>query len=174
MGFDPLKNTPSNCTIWVKLPNLPLELWSVETLMVIGNSVGKSIYVDPWVRGEKDKRIAWVLIEKPYKGGYPEQIEITWEGSMICQRLDYWGIAFWCSLCHRTGHLINNCRLHFKWKTKRFPLQRGRITAVESQSDDADSLLNHAPSQVNTSSQFFSLDRSQDPPSPILECPSIP
>lgn len=94
MGFDPLKNTPSNCMIWVKLPNLPLELWSTETLTEIGNSVGKFIYVDPWCRGEKDKRIAWILIEKPYKGGYPDHIEITWEGVKINQRLDFWGIPF--------------------------------------------------------------------------------
>lgn len=32
IGFDPLKNTPSNSVIWVKLPNLPLELWSEESL----------------------------------------------------------------------------------------------------------------------------------------------
>lgn len=68
IGFDPLKNT-SNHLIWVKLPNLPLEMWSSESLTEIGNSIGRFVYVDPWCRGEKDKRIAWILIEKAYKGG---------------------------------------------------------------------------------------------------------
>lgn len=110
MGFDPLKNTPSNSLIWAKLPNLPLELWSSETLSEIGNSIGKFIYVDPWCRGERDKRIAWILIDKPFKGTYPEYIDILWEGLQIRQRIDFWGIPFRCSRCHHTGHLIKDCK----------------------------------------------------------------
>lgn len=110
MGFDPLKNTPSHSLIWLKLPNLPLELWTQESLESIGNAIGKFIYVDPWIRGEKDKRIAWILIERPYKGGYPEQLEIIWEGTRTHQRIDFWGIPFRCSTCHCTGHLQNACK----------------------------------------------------------------
>lgn len=73
IGYDPLKNTPSNNLIWVKLPNLPLELWSKEILKEIGNSIGRFVYADPWCLGEKDKRIAWILIEKFYRG----DIQIT-------------------------------------------------------------------------------------------------
>jgi len=110
MGFDPLKNTPTNSLIWAKLPNLPLEIWSSETLSEIGNSIGKFIYVDPWCRGERDKRIAWILIEKPFKGTYPEFVDINWDGMQIRQRIDFWGIPFRCSRCHRTGHLIKDCK----------------------------------------------------------------
>lgn len=112
IGFDPLKNTPSNNLIWVKLPNLPLEMWSIESLIEIGNSINKFVYVDPWCRGEKDKRIVWILIEKVYKGGYPDHIEIAWGRHRIKQRLYFWGIPFRCSLCHRIGHLIKNYRRH--------------------------------------------------------------
>ena len=120
LGFDPLKNTLSNCMIWAKLPNLPLELWTIETLTEIGNSIGKFIYADPWCRGEKDKRIAWVLIEKPYKGAYPDHMIIEWEGGTISQRLDYWGIPFRCSQCHRIGHLIKDCQYRPAGRSKRF------------------------------------------------------
>lgn len=68
IGYDTLKNTPSNNLIWVKLPNLPLEMWSKEILEEIGNSIGRFVYVDPWCLGEKGKRIAWILIEKTYRG----------------------------------------------------------------------------------------------------------
>lgn len=51
IGFDPLRNTASNFLIWVKLPNLPLELWSEESLSKIGNLIGKFVYVDPWCIG---------------------------------------------------------------------------------------------------------------------------
>jgi len=48
ISFNPLKNTPMNNLIWVKFLNLPLELWSNETLEVIGNAIGHFVYVDPW------------------------------------------------------------------------------------------------------------------------------
>lgn len=126
IGFDPLKNTPSNSLIWVKLPNLPQELWSEETLSRIGNSIGRFVYVDPWCRGEKDKRIAWILIERPFKGGYPDHLEIAWGSSKIHQRLDFWGIPFRCSWCHKTRHLIKNCshRASKRIKKSKFNLDR--------------------------------------------------
>lgn len=125
-GFDPLKNTPSNCLIWVKLPNLPLELWTEESLAKIGNSIGRFIYVDPWCRGETDKRVAWVLIEKPYKGVYPDLLEIAWEDSKIIQRLDFWGIPFRCSFCHKTGPLIRNCSRRLHHKNRKSNISRAR------------------------------------------------
>jgi len=77
IGYNPLKNTPSNSLIWVKLPSLPLELWSKETLTEIGNTIGRFVYVDPRCLGEKDKRIAWILMEKTFRGGFPDHIEIA-------------------------------------------------------------------------------------------------
>lgn len=55
IGFNPLQSTPQNNYIWVKLPGLPIKLWSKETLAVIGNAIGKFIYVDPKCLGAKDK-----------------------------------------------------------------------------------------------------------------------
>lgn len=58
VGYNPLKNTPTNNLIWVKLPGLPLELWSKETLTEIGNAIGRCVYVDPRCLGGKDKCVA--------------------------------------------------------------------------------------------------------------------
>jgi len=55
IGFNPLNNTPVNNLIWVKCSNLPLELWSNESLEMIGNAIGRFVYVDPWCLGERDK-----------------------------------------------------------------------------------------------------------------------
>lgn len=69
-------NTPSNKLIWVKLPGLPIELWTKETLTNIGNAIGKFVYVDLKCLGEKDKRVTWILIEKEYQGGFPDHIDL--------------------------------------------------------------------------------------------------
>lgn len=76
IGFDPLRNTPRNNFIWVKLLALPIELWTKESLSFIGNAIGKFVYVDPICLGAKDKRVAWILIEKYYRGGFPDHIDL--------------------------------------------------------------------------------------------------
>lgn len=81
IGYDPLKNTPSNNLIWVKVPILPLEIWSKEILEEIGNSIGRFVYVYPWCLGEKDKRISWIFIEKSYRGDI--QIASRFPGEII-------------------------------------------------------------------------------------------
>lgn len=81
MGYNLLENTPINNLIWVKLPGLPLELWSKETLTKIGNAIGRCVYVDPRCLGGKDKCVAWILIEKAYRGGFPDHIKHILEGA---------------------------------------------------------------------------------------------
>lgn len=89
LGFNPLSNTLSNNLIWLKLPGLPLDFWTPDTLSEIGNAVGRSVYVDPWCRAEKYKRVAWILIERSFRGGFPEHIDICWRDLSMRQRLDY-------------------------------------------------------------------------------------
>lgn len=73
----------------VKLLGLPIKLWSRETLTNIGNAIGKFAYVDPKCLGAKDKRVAWILIEKEFQGGFPDHIELLWEELNMHQRLDF-------------------------------------------------------------------------------------
>lgn len=89
IGFNPLQNTPQNNLIWVKLPALPIELWKNESLSHIGNAIGKFVYVDPKCLGARDKWVAWILIEKEYRGGFPDHIDLVWGELSIHQRLDY-------------------------------------------------------------------------------------
>lgn len=74
--YNPLHNAPHNKLIWVKFPGLPFELWIEQALMDIGNGIGKFVYVDPRCLGALEKRVAWILIEKEYRGGFPDHIEL--------------------------------------------------------------------------------------------------
>lgn len=143
IGFNPLKNTPVNNLIWVKCPNLPLELWSNESLEMIGNAIGRFVYVDPWCLGERDKRIAWILIQRPFRGGYPDHIEISWKNQVINQRLDFWGIPFRCAACRKTGHLVKNCPsaklFENRWYNKKSFISGSQSCPISS------SLLLHSP-----------------------------
>lgn len=48
IGFNPMKDTPQNKLIWVKFPELPIELWTKQVFMDIGNVIGKFF---TWVQG---------------------------------------------------------------------------------------------------------------------------
>ena len=89
----------------MKLPGLPVDLWTKEALSDIANAIRNFVYVDPKCLGAKDKKVAWILIEKEFRRGFPDHIDLYWEGINLQQRLDYWGVPFRCSSCHRTGHL---------------------------------------------------------------------
>lgn len=101
ISYNPLHNTPTNKLIWVKLPGLPIELWTKDALTDIKNSIGKFSYIYPKCLDAKDKRIAWILIEKEYRGSFPDHINLHWEDINLHQRLHFWGVPFHCSSSHR-------------------------------------------------------------------------
>lgn len=53
--FNPIKEDPQRKYIWVKLPSLPLELWTKKEIMEIANKIGKFYYVDEGSAGLLEK-----------------------------------------------------------------------------------------------------------------------
>jgi len=56
VGFNLVRDIPQNKYIWVKLPGFPLEFWTGSALEVIGNTMGKFIYMDLRVLGLETSR----------------------------------------------------------------------------------------------------------------------
>lgn len=94
IGYNPLHNAPTNKLIWVKLPGLLIELWTKDALTDIGNAIGKFVYVDLKCLGAKDKRVAWILIEKEYRGGFPDHINFHWGTSISIRGWNFGGCLF--------------------------------------------------------------------------------
>ena len=44
--FDPRNERYDSLPIWVKLPNLPFEFWSVDFFKLVGNTLGTYLEVD--------------------------------------------------------------------------------------------------------------------------------
>lgn len=120
--FHPTDNAPKSQMLWVKLMGLPMQFWSLAVLQTIGNSIGVCRYADPKCNGIFDKRDAWILVEVPFVGGLPTEVDLEWEGKTICQRLDYWNIPFRCHLCHEMEHLMRTCS---RWKENHIRNARG-------------------------------------------------
>jgi len=56
ISFDPAQDYFQFRHLWVLLPDLPLNFWSLKTLMAIGNSIGRFISVDEQALDASDKK----------------------------------------------------------------------------------------------------------------------
>lgn len=80
IGFHPTRNAPCHHLVWVKMPSLPLEFWTVSALSAIGDNIRKCRFVDTKCMGHYDKRITWILVEVSFFGGHPAEVDLEWEG----------------------------------------------------------------------------------------------
>lgn len=53
----------------MKLPGLPLELWTNKAITDITNTIGNLYYLDDRCLGDKNKHTTRVLIENDFTGG---------------------------------------------------------------------------------------------------------
>jgi hypothetical protein len=63
--------------------------------------------VDEQALGTPDRKLGWVLVEVDIHSGLLETLEIQWRDQLFSHRLDYLGLPFRCTRCHKTGHLKN-------------------------------------------------------------------
>jgi hypothetical protein len=84
-------------------------MWNAVSMEAIGNSLGSFVSLDETNLLTPSRKMGKILVEMDVHGGLPELLEIDWRGCRIVQRLDYLGIPFRCSICHKTGHLRNTC-----------------------------------------------------------------
>lgn len=90
---------------WVKLPNLPLQLFGEEALSVLGSFIGKPIQTDHFTREMNKPDYARLLVEvdatKPLTRGITFKVP---NGKVIQQEVVYEHEPQICSKCHTLGH----------------------------------------------------------------------
>ena len=105
--FDPSQDVPPTVPVWVRLPFLPLHCWNTESLVLIGNKLGR--YID---RAERKDQFscARICVEVDLEIGLPEAIQLTVADWSYTQELDYEQILFKCRFFHGYGHFSRNCK----------------------------------------------------------------
>ena len=99
--------------IWVKLPNLPFEFWSVDFFRMIGNALGTFLEADLSFLDSGVCCLGKVLVILGVRNGLAEDIVIKKGQLVFTQPLDYVGLPFQCNRCHCYGHLLAHCHLPF-------------------------------------------------------------
>ncbi|XP_019232641.1 PREDICTED: uncharacterized protein At4g02000-like [Nicotiana attenuata] len=91
--------------VWVRLPQLPTELYDGIVLGRIGNSIGRLLRVDACTGSTLKGRYARLCVQVPLDQPVQTTIPI---GSHI-QQLVYEGENFLCKVCGRLGHTAPSC-----------------------------------------------------------------
>ena len=91
--------------IWIKLPNLPLNCWSPESLSRIGSVVGVPIYADECTTKQLRISFARILVEMDVTVAVPNEISIAdSEGVTFKQKVVYDWLPEFCQKCQKVGH----------------------------------------------------------------------
>ncbi|KAG5540764.1 hypothetical protein RHGRI_020862 [Rhododendron griersonianum] len=113
----PVKEQPSHIPAWVKLHDLPLELWNQECLSRVASTIGKPLHVDqataktsrqPGLLQTKSTS-ARICIEISAKHELPEDVRITVEGESVVVSIEYQVLPLMCKLCQVFGHSTAQC-----------------------------------------------------------------
>ncbi|XP_024009270.1 uncharacterized protein LOC112084381 [Eutrema salsugineum] len=103
--FDPTRDAIVTTPVWVRLSNLPVNLYHKSILMGIAKGLGKSVRVDVMTLNLERARFARVCVEvdlrKPLKGS----VKINNERYYVA----YEGMTNICSNCGIYGHLVHRC-----------------------------------------------------------------
>lgn len=105
--FEPMRDDIVTTPVWVRLSNIPVNLYHKSILMGIAKGLGKPLKVDATTLNFERARFARVCVEvnlsKPLKGS----VIINGERFFVA----YEGLTNICSKCGIYGHLVHSCPL---------------------------------------------------------------
>ena len=92
--FDPEREQIGTGPLWVRLLGLPLQHWSEDVLIRIGNALGTYLDHDRTFVESKNRTLARVLVHLDTREGLEEKITLQWGKYRRIQILDYEGVRF--------------------------------------------------------------------------------
>ncbi|KAG5523680.1 hypothetical protein RHGRI_030607 [Rhododendron griersonianum] len=113
----PAREQPTKIPAWVKLHDLPLELWNQECLGRIASTIGRPLHVDhataktagqPGLQQTKTTN-ARICIEVSAQQVLPDEVQVVVEGESVVIPVEYQVLPPMCNTCHVFGHRTSKC-----------------------------------------------------------------
>lgn len=120
MNFMLERKTFTSVPVWVRLYSLPLDYWQIDSLITIGNKLGRYVKTSEATRRGKYTSFTRICLEMDLFGALPDEVILEVYNEEWVQTVDYEHITFRCQKCHEHGHLLRECSLS-KAKSKRNP-----------------------------------------------------
>jgi len=119
--------------VWVCLPALPLQFWTLDYFKAIGNFLGEFLETDLSFEETKQRKVARILVNLNVREGLGEEIDLSWGSFTHSQILDYENVPFRCRRCHMYGKLVMNFHLPLRTRGRTFYIVKGKkVTRKES------------------------------------------
>ena len=80
--------------VWVKIPDLPLEFWNLNSFGEFGNTLDIYLNLDMSFITTKRMTIDWILLSLNVQEGLSEEIKLIWGKEISFHKLDHEFIPF--------------------------------------------------------------------------------
>uniref|UniRef100_A0A2N9HWM2 CCHC-type domain-containing protein n=1 Tax=Fagus sylvatica TaxID=28930 RepID=A0A2N9HWM2_FAGSY len=106
-GFCPSEAKITTIAVWIRLPELPIELYDSELLRRIGNQLGKILKIDARTADSERGRYAHICIQIDIDQPLTPIVQV----GNILQNVQYEGVSAVCVECGCVGHRLTACPL---------------------------------------------------------------
>lgn len=112
MNFVSERETFTSVLVWVRLYPLPLDYWQTESLIAIGNKLGRFIKAAQATRRGKYTSFERIYVEMDLSRALPDEVILEVCDEEWVETVDYEHIPFRCRKCHEHGHLFRDFPLN--------------------------------------------------------------
>ncbi|KAF5192141.1 zinc ion binding / nucleic acid binding protein [Thalictrum thalictroides] len=109
-NFKPDTQKQTKPLVWIKLPNLPMECWDLESIMLIARGVGYPMKVDDSTLYKTYGYYAHVLVDVDLTKTIPNQILVETVDSKFWQDVEVGKLPKFCNHCKMVGHVVSECK----------------------------------------------------------------
>src|SRR5436190_11003823 len=99
----------SSLPLWIRIPSLPLKIWSKQAISEICSAIGKPIQLDSLTAKHERLLYARVLVEISTSNSPPADIDVIIEGTQYKLSIEYEWIPPHCDRCLSFGHTADTC-----------------------------------------------------------------
>lgn len=146
-----LKEVP----LWIRLPNLPLHCWSVDSLSRIGSVIGRPLCADECTSHQSRISYARMLVEVDITKPLVYKIPITGENGLeLLQQVYYEWVPLFCQKCQKVGHMCREkaqgTRVQEQAQKQWIPKDKGhsKESATERKDDEWQQPRNSVPASI--------------------------
>ncbi|CAI0552044.1 unnamed protein product [Linum tenue] len=107
-GFNPWKVEVKSTTVWVQLPDLPMEFFNAEAVTIIAQLIGRPVRVDRATELGARGNYARVCVEVDLSRPLLSQYKV--EG--VTYLIQYEGLEDICGECGMYGSKTTSCKCH--------------------------------------------------------------
>jgi hypothetical protein len=104
-NFYPNEATIDTASVWVRIPDLPIEYYDAKVLHFIGNRIGRTVKADKNTLFQERGKYARICVEVDLTKALLAMFELN--GRIY--KVEYEGLHMLCRTCGKFGHYLEGC-----------------------------------------------------------------